>query len=361
MTQEKQYGKWIAECYFSRNKEITAPIVIDILPAQREGSTSAFYKAIVLHEVSQEVLDVFFLKVTQPYFYEDALREIAFYTGINQHCASIDLPLAYFINSHTFPEQQTCWLLFEYIDDSFYQPNAVLPPSEREIIGLMQSIAKCHAAWWNHPSFEEEAHFVKPNSQSISEWHQWLEKVQRHFNAKYSEALGKNRISIYQQLVTALPTILSNMYESDASRWTVIHDDLQISNCLFSENQLKCHLLDWQGFCVGHGASDLAHFYGLTLRQHSRTNAENFGIEIYLNTLKGHGIDYTVKSFWFDYKSSLLIKLFFPAIYEYIGHPCEYWWGYLENIWEACQQKDCGRFLQETINLSINFDVLDKK
>ena len=341
-------SQWILNCLLDRgdiqSKDCLGEIVFSEL--MEPGSTSRCFK-IQLDNDSTENKGVhapckkYFLKVTDPYFFEDAKRECKFYRFTKQ-VNKRELPIPKIISSFIMEEDEIVCLLFEFYDEGYYQTPLPLEPSRIELLSMIQTLAKLHGNWWNDSIFGE-APFLKPNSEFVEEWVAWIGHLLPSYLSVVSNRLPQNYQTLYEQVLHKLPQLLMDRYRTGDQRWTLLHDDVHVGNFMFTEQggEMSSILLDWQGHCVGLGASDLAHFFGLHCRISTRMRYETEAIQCYLESLKQNNIEYQEKEFWADYRVSLIAKVFFPVIFHHLGYSPYLWWPIVDNIIEALEYHDC--------------------
>ena len=82
---------------------------------------------------------------------------------------------------------------------------------------------------------------------------------------------------------------------------TLIHGDYRLDNMLF-DGVYPLAIVDWQTLAIGAALQDVAYYMGTSLGPRDRRRAEERLLGIYLDTLRGYGVDFSSDECWHYYR-----------------------------------------------------------
>jgi hypothetical protein len=173
-----------------------------------------------------------------------------------------------------------------------------------EATGVVEALARMHAAWWDSPELATLGWLPAPNSRAALDlgqeiaapaWRAFLKKAGEHMPPRLI-ALG-NRMNGDQ----------STLHRLSAAPRTLVHGDLTASNVMFAPDGGIAAVLDWQTVVQGRGPIDVAHFFVSSLQPGNRKVAEAELLPRYHQLLLDNGVeDYTYAECWADYRLAVM-------------------------------------------------------
>jgi len=178
---------------------------------------------------------------------------------------------------------------------------------------VIRALASIHIQGWSSPQLKEMsgaeilADFPFPEL--------WLQYPQKAAALLPEFSLPDSFLSIGQYLADNALSIFERLSEADPL--TCIHRDIHVDNVLFGvgEEDVPAMILDWQVSGRGRGVYDVAYFMISSVPPVQRRQIEKELLGIYHNLLIENGIEkYSFAQCWFDYKLSVVGKLFVTVI-----------------------------------------------
>jgi hypothetical protein len=220
-----------------------------------------------------------------------------------------------------------------------------MPPLQAQGEAFSRQLAKLHARWWGHPDLGKTIGNMQWNLRSERAYREttaWRRAAFGRFAVFLGDRLDVEQRDLYEQVLAFLPA-LSERYWRHRLRsrrgLTLIHGDCHPGNLLYPKDTRRgdIYLVDWQGYRVATGATDLAymvscHWYA------ERERALPF-LECYHAGLVENGIeDYGWDDFCLDYAVAITEYLFDPVrLYDASVDP-SVWWPILQKVLVAYRQ-----------------------
>jgi hypothetical protein len=229
-------------------------------------------------------------------------------------------------------------------------------PPAATIERVIETLARFHAAWWQHP-------LLGSGPLGIGRWYR--------DEAGWALYMGR-RATAWANLIAAegawLPADLRRLYEDVLARvpgfWerylvprlrtftgiTVIHGDAYFANFLCPIDPVagQTYLIDWQSPEAHLGAGDLVNMIATfwTPEQRHQNGREERMLRHYHTVLQASGVgDYTWDDLRLDYRLALIEWLLQPLQDRQDGAPQDYWWPKMQCLAGAYRDFDCAELL----------------
>lgn len=243
---------------------------------------------------------------------ERAARELWFYQQIAAH-GQVSAPRLY--AGAADPDGGQVVLLLEDVAPAV-QGDVLQGCSAEQATIVVQTMARFHAAWWQHPALDTLAWLSDGSSDADARQarysamaDEFLDRYGARFDQRIRVLVGQLRTS-YDRLLQILAT----------PPHTLIHGDLHLDNILFHLGTSERHvtILDWQSIARGRGVLDLALFLADSLTSETRRACEAELLDDYHALLVAHGVeDYSHDDLLRDYRLALLRQ--FAGLVGWLG------------------------------------------
>lgn len=272
-------------------------------------------------------------------------QEVAFYTKLAPNMPHPPLVPCLAATSNLWTGQFL--VLLEDLSATHYTyPLSQLPPSDAECTLMIDALAQFHAYWWDHPRLGVDVGDL-PSEASVHGFSHWAEQNYAALATFLGDRLSAGRRQLYEQVLATLPPMLRARMLNGTHR-TVFHGDFHVGNVLLpcAPHTATPRLIDWDGWGVDLGVSDLACLMALTWFPERRARLEQPLLRHYHAQLGAYGVQqYTWDDCWYDYRLWVLCALFIPAGQWAMHLPTDQWWNHFERIMLAAQDLDCMELL----------------
>lgn len=164
--------------------------------------------------------------------------------------------------------------------------------------------ARLHALLWNDPRLDQLPWLAHDSSDTVRTL---FPRFYEGFRQRYATRLAPEALDLGAGLVQRLDAYLARAH---AAR-TLVHGDLRIDNVLFSPDDQRCWLVDWQTLGRGSGATDIAYLVGTSIADPiARTAADRPAFEHWISALSAAGVAPDIDSLWTDYRIGALSGYF---------------------------------------------------
>ena len=109
--------------------------------------------------------------------------------------------------------------------------------------------------------------------------------------------------SDFYQIIESWPAILDGLSEGNL---TLTHYDYRVENMFFSSDESEVAVIDWQLIGALRAGWDLAYLIGTNIPSEQRRANEQQYIDLYLDCMRDHGVNYSEAELRHDMKWSLL-------------------------------------------------------
>ncbi|KYG23066.1 aminoglycoside phosphotransferase [Bradyrhizobium sp. AT1] len=271
-------------------------------------------------------------------------REVEYYTQLAPTMAPGLVPRCF--DGH-FDEDSLVWhLLLEDLTDSHEIATAwPLPPSRDQAIAIVATLARWHAAWWDHPSLGETVGtFASPEDSA-----ERMETFAGHYD-RFADFLGdrlsEERRTLYRRLIDQSDR-LSQRYQS-RRHLSITHGDAHVWNFLLPRAGVAdtARIFDFDLWSINVPTHDLAYMMAMHWYPERRQSLERPLVNLYHDTLIESGITgYTRGALDRDYRWAVLWQITRPVWQWSINFPPVIWWNNLERIFAAVDDLGCEELL----------------
>jgi hypothetical protein len=219
-----------------------------------------------------------------------------------------------------------------------------LPPRHALLEQIVDALAVCQAACWDHPRLGELPRGY-PTSACSPLSIEYGAQNYPQFAATMGDRLSPGARRIYEQVLAAYPHLDRRLAVRRAL--TIIHGDFIYGNILLPHGpQHGVRIIDWELCQVNLGAFDLAEVLSLHWDAGPRSERERELVDRYHACLCALGVaDYSWDQCWYDYRLALINHLFTPLQQWADKHWPGFWWGRMERTLKRFVDLDCAELL----------------
>jgi len=271
-------------------------------------------------------------------------HEVDFYTKLAPNMPPGLVPRCF--GGHFDEEGESWHLLLEDLTDSHEIATAwPLPPSCEQAFAIVTTLARWHAAWWDHPDL---GHTVGTWA-SVEDRAQHMETFAGHYD-RFADLLGdrlsEERRILYRRLIDQSAR-LAQRYHSH-HHVSITHGDAHTWNFLLPRVGIAgtVRIFDFDQWGINVPTSDLAYMIAMQWYPERRQSLERALLNHYHETLIAHGVTaYTRGALDQDYRRSVLWHITKPVWQWAINIPPVIWWNNLERIMMAVEDLGCEELL----------------
>lgn len=247
-------------------------------------------------------------------------------------------------------------LLLEDVSDTHEQPPYPVPPTDLQCYSAVETLARLHATWWEHPDLTRIAADARIRVRTVAELDAVVERTERAV-AAFVDFLGDRlspaRRGVFERLLAHRATL----HRCQLSRpRTVAHGDSHWWNFLYplgdsdggaGTGAQPVLVIDWAHWTVGGALEDLAHAIALMWFPDRRQRLERPLLEHYHALLCALGVSgYSWEDCWHDYRLFAATRPFMLAFqWQRKGVPLV-WWNNLERAMLAFEDLRCAELLE---------------
>jgi hypothetical protein len=285
--------------------EVTAvqTIAVHMAPHSTTASLVVDYSP---HAAGEALPTHLFLKVSRTHP-DLGNKEVKFYTNVAPVVlsAAADLPFARCYDA-VVTETGEYHVLLEDLSVTHVTQPWPMPPTSAQAKGMLHSLARLHAAWWEHPQLGVMAPL--PTETILQD----IIKGARVRCAEMLDGMGDRiapaRRAIYTSLCDAWPTRrMSRMCRGQGL--TLVHRDTHFANFMHPLDPVHdtTRLIDWHSWRVQVGADDIAYTIACQWFPEWRARLEEALLRSYYDDLLVLGVrGYTWDDLWYDYRASVI-------------------------------------------------------
>ena len=220
-----------------------------------------------------------------------------------------------------------------------------LPPSVAACERIVDTWASFHAFWWRHPRLGREVGTFLDAAALAKIAADYRERYER-FAVALGDRLWSGARAVYARMFDARERLYTpaRLYAA----YTLAHGDAHVWNLLYPRDGAGAgiRLIDWDGWRVGRGVSDLAYMMAVHWYPERRARLEAQLLERYHTGLLAHGVTgYGHDSLWEDYRLSVIGHLAIPVWQQSYGLHPSIWWPHLHRILAAFEDLGCAALL----------------
>jgi len=271
-------------------------------------------------------------------------QEVVFYTELAPSMPQGLVPRCF---DGSFDEESLGWhLLLEDLTDSHVIATQwPLPPSREQAVAIVTTLARWHAAWWDHPGLGDTVGtWASPEDRR-----QHMETFAGHYDRfadLLGDRLGEERRTLYRRLIEHSDR-LSQRYHS-RRHISIAHGDAHIWNFLLPRPGVAdtARIFDFDQWRINVPTSDLAYMMAMQWYPDRRQMLERPLLNLYHETLIASGVSgYTRGALDQDYRLSVLWHITRPVWQWSINLPPLIWWNNLERVMMAVEDLGCEELL----------------
>lgn len=271
-------------------------------------------------------------------------REVGYYTRLAPKMPPGLVPRCF--DGH-FDEQRLAWhLMLEDLTDSHATAGQwPLPPSRDQAVAIVTTLARWHAAWWDHPDLGDTV----GSFASAEEGAQRMETFAGHYD-RFADLVGdrlsEERRIVYRRLIDQSER-LSQRYHS-RRHLSITHGDAHIWNFLLPRAGVAdtVRIFDFDLWSINVPTLDLAYMMAMHWYPERRQGLERLLLNLYHDTLIESGITgYTRGALDRDYRWAVLWQITRPVWQWSINLPPLIWWNNLERVFAAVDDLGCEELL----------------
>jgi len=168
-----------------------------------------------------------------------------------------------------------------------------------------EAIAGLHGPLWCDPAIAEYPNTVmpKPGPESAP----MLGEVMRGASEIALREAGDLMSPEDRETFTDAASLTEQWLLLEPTRFSILHGDYRIDNILFTPDDSRMAVVDWQSVTIGLPGRDLAYFTATSLQPDLRRQLEEELVAIYHRRLQNYGVtDYDRQTCWEDYKLGTL-------------------------------------------------------
>jgi hypothetical protein len=220
-----------------------------------------------------------------------------------------------------------------------------LPPPYALYKHVVDALAICHAACWDHPRLDEVPGGYPTSACSPLSIQRGAQNY-ASFAAELGDRLSPAARRIFEQVLAAYPILDRRM--TARQQVTLVQGDFLFGNILLPHDPQRetVRIVDWELCSVNLGTFDLAEILSLHWDAGPHSERERDLVVRYHASLCAHGVaDYSWEQCWYDYRLALVNHLFTPIQQWADQHWPGFWWGRLERTVKRFGDFACAELL----------------
>ncbi|MCK1425658.1 phosphotransferase [Bradyrhizobium sp. 180] len=271
-------------------------------------------------------------------------NEVAFYTQLEPETPRGLVPRCF--DGH-FDEDGLTWhLLLEDLTDSHeIATQWPLPPSREQATAIVTTLARWHAAWWDHDSFGDTIGTWMSTDDSAKLMATFAGHYDR-FADLLGDRLSEERRILFRRFIEQSERLLERYHSR--RHVTIAHGDAHTWNFLLPRTGVAntVRIFDFDQWRINVPTGDLAYMMATQWYPDRRQALERPLLNLYHETLIQHGVTgYTRGALDQDYRRSVLWQITKPVWQWSINIPPLIWWNNLERVMMAVEDLGCEELL----------------
>jgi hypothetical protein len=262
-------------------------------------------------------------------YHDMSMKEGKFYKFIKDNeINNLPVPLCY--DAFVSEETGEFVIVLEDISSDYTAPDSAILQDKNIWFACAESLAKFHAAFWNHEIIARDDEESEHDAQSDRECLQsFLNDFKDKFDDKTKTKL-KNAMEINISLINQISRRIR-----EKKNVTICNGDSHIYNFMLpTERKNKPLMVDFQFWGEGLATGDLAHLTRVSFSDEFKKDIQIPLIEHYYKTLLSHGVaDYSWEECFRDYRTNAATMVLIP-LWQYSGFDLKYdeWSGDLQGL-----------------------------
>ena len=276
-------------------------------------------------------------KVSFPQQFDFAQKEATFYSIMAEEPASgllecygtsVDVDLASTV------------ILLEDKGSDFYQSEWPIPPDIDVCKRAIVSLAQVHARWWEHPDIDRRG-LPRVDDVAVDNFMPLVASSVELFLADMGDRISESRKRTLNALLDWWPVRFKERIALGGDQ-TLLHGDAHFWNFLIPHDSATLPvLIDWQNWEIGFGPRDLAYTIGLHWFPERRQRYEEQLLDVYLEELHRHEINYSREQMHYDYRLFAALMLIMPVMQCVMKIPAGVWWPHVDRAFSAYEDLKC--------------------
>ncbi|MCP3370309.1 phosphotransferase [Bradyrhizobium cajani] len=271
-------------------------------------------------------------------------NEVAFYTKLAPIMPSGLVPRCFDGN---FDEESQAWhLLAEDLTDTHeIATQWPLSPSREQAMAIVTTLARMHAAWWDHADLGDTVGTWMSTDDST----RLMETFAGHYD-RFADLLGdrlsEERRILYRRFIEQSDRLFERYHSR--RHLTIAHGDAHIWNFLLPRAGANdsVRIFDFDQWRINVPTGDLAYMMATQWYPDRRQALERPLLNLYHETLMQHGVTgYTRGALDRDYRQSVLWHITKPVWQWSVNIPPVIWWNNLERVMMAVEDLGCEELL----------------
>jgi hypothetical protein len=271
-------------------------------------------------------------------------HEVTFYNAIANF--GVTLPVATCYSAASDKAQRTHLLLAD-LSASHFQKPLPIPPSNHHCEMIVESLAQCHAFWWNSPRLGSEIGERLDAARAATTTRRLVGTLPMFMDYLGDSLLPQQRRAFEQILASDfLPRLAHRLQE--LRDVTLIHGDAHTGNLMLPHDLAhgRVILVDWQLWDIYLATFDLAFLMALHWSPQRRALLEQPLLRHYHATLLAQGVaGYTWDDLWRDYRQAVIIMALIPIGQFRRNSPAGVVWFGLQDSMAAFEDLHCAELL----------------
>jgi len=271
-------------------------------------------------------------------------REVDYYTQLAPKMPPGLLPRCF--DAHFDEAGQTWYVLLEDLTDSHEVATQwPLPPSREQAAAIVTTLARWHAAWWDHPGLGDTV----GDWMSVDDYAKLMETFAGHYD-RFADLLGdrlsEERRILYRRLIEQSGRLLQRYHSR--RHLTIAHGDAHIWNFMLPRAGVAdtVRIFDFDQWRINVATGDLAYMMAIQWYPERRQALERPLLNLYHEVLTAHGVNgYTRGALDQDYRRSVLWHITKPVWQWSVNIPPVIWWNNLERVMMAVEDLGCEELL----------------
>ncbi len=268
---------------------------------------------------------------------------------------AIDLPILQCCNLNELEQKEYFNLLLDDLSQTHEDAGKIIPPSKSRCIMAINSLAKIHAAFWDHSNLEKIVPLENTIAHMLLTFKRKFPMILKRVFEFLDDKISEEQKKVYTFVSSQFPDIKTNRLNL-RKHLTLTHGDAWLGNFLFPKQNKNNHfnpnsqtyIIDWGSWSVGFGPNDLAHMIGLNWHTERRKWLEKDLVKHYHEELVKYGIqDYRWEDCWYDYRLGIIGELLTPIIWCYWKLHPRMWWNGLEHSYQSFKDLKCLDLIKE--------------
>lgn len=182
--------------------------------------------------------------------------------------------------------------------------------SVQQVAAAIDQAARLHAPYWNAADLDA-INWLQPVPAVDAAVRQMVAPLFAKLKERYRDRLEASVLEFADAFVRKR----ESYFDRTPVARTIQHRDLRLDNILFSPDQRRVYIVDWQTIGIGAGGSDIAYLIGTSIADpHERALHERELVLGYTRALQALGVTVSFDAIWEDYRANAFAGLVMAII-----------------------------------------------